>query len=250
MDKDAYKNNRYLLKTHIREIIDMDDNDMKKGLPMPPIQKDPGQFDLLIDLPPIDNFLDISDKSTVYSILNRKTKRKYDPSHTMTLVELSWLLFASQGVRAKSGQNYFRTVPSAGNRHAFDTYIGVFNIEGLGKGIYRYLPISHKLVLVEEIENLEERISKACKDQAFTTNGSLIFIWVAVPYRMEYRYTLAAHKSILIDAGHICQNLYLGAEAIDYGCCAIGNYNQNLVDSLVKVNGEDEFSVYLCSVGK
>ena len=250
MDKDNYNKHRYLLKTRIREVIDMNDNDMNKGIKMPPIQKNPGPGDVLIDLPSIDSFLNISDKSTVYSILNRKTKRKYDQEHTMSLIELSWLLFSTQGVRAKSGQSYFRTVPSAGNRHAFDTYIVIFNVEGLDKGIYRYLPESHQIVLQNTHESLEDKLSKACKDQVFTSNGAVSFIWVAVPYRMEWRYSLAAHKSILIDVGHICQNLYLGAEAIDYGCCAIGNYNQDLLDNLVKVDGEDEFSVYLCSVGK
>ena len=250
MDKDTYIKHRFLLKTHIREIINMDDNDMNKGIEMPPIQKNPVPGEVIIDLPSIDTFLDVSDKSTVYSILNRKTKRKYDQETTMTLVELSWLLFSTQGIRAKSGQNYFRTVPSAGNRHAFDTYIAVFHVDDLEKGIYRYLPESHQIVLQNTEDNLEEKLSKACKDQTFVSKASVTFIWVAIPYRMEWRYALAAHKSILLDAGHICQNLYLAAESIDYGSCAIGNYDQNLLDNLLAVDGEDEFSVYLCAVGK
>jgi SagB-type dehydrogenase family enzyme len=250
MDKDIYNKHRYLLKTDIRKKIDMDDNDMKKGIPMPPIQKDPIDGEKIVDLPSIDTFLNISDKSAVYSILNRKTKRKYEPENTMSLIELSWLLFSTQGVRSKSGESYFRTVPSAGNRHAFDTYIAVFNVEGLEKGIYRYLPKSHQIVLQKEEGNLEDKISKACKGQTFVSNGAVTFIWVALPYRMEWRYTLAAHKSILLDAGHICQNLYIAAEAIDYGCCAIGNYDQDLIDELLELDGEEEFCVYLCPVGK
>ncbi|MDY0235609.1 MAG: SagB/ThcOx family dehydrogenase [Gudongella sp.] len=250
MDKDIYNKQRYLLKTDIRKKIDINDNDMNKGIPMPDIQKNPTDGEIIIDLPSIDSFLNISDKSTVYSILNRKTKRKYEHGNVMSLIELSWLLFSTQGVRAHSGQNYFRTVPSAGNRHAFDTYIAIFNVDGLEKGIYRYLPKSHQIVFQKTEENLEYKISKACKDQSFVSNGSVTFIWVAVPYRMEWKYTLAAHKSILLDAGHICQNLYLAAEAIDYGCCAIGNYDQDLIDELLELDTEDEFTVYLSPVGK
>ena len=250
MDKDIYNKQRYLLKTHIRKKIDMNDNDMNKGIEMPQIQKNPINGELIINLPSTDVFFDLSKKSTIETILDRKTKRKYDSENKMSLKELSWLLFASQGVRKQSGQNYFRSVPSAGNRHAFDTYIAVFNVAGLEKGIYRYLPKSHQLVLQNTVEDLENKLSKACNGQSFVSNGSVTFIWVAVPYRMEWRYTLAAHKSILIDAGHICQNLYLAAGSIDYGCCAIGNYDQDLLDHLLEVDGEDEFSVYLCSIGK
>lgn len=250
MDKDIYNKQRYLLKTHIRKKIDMNDNDMNKGIQMPEIQKDPHDGQLVIDLPSPDSFSNLSNKSSIETILERKTKRKYNSENKMTLKELSWLLFSTQGVRDKSGQNYFRIVPSAGNRHAFDTYISVFNVDGLEKGIYRYLPKSHQIVFQKRQENLEAILVKACKDQIFVSKGAATFIWVAVPYRMEWRYTLAAHKSILIDAGHICQNLYLAAETIQYGSCAIGNYDQDLLDNLLEVDGEDEFSVYLCSVGK
>ena len=53
-----------------------------------------------------------------------------------------------------------------------------------------------------------------------------------------------------IDAGHVCQNLYLACEAVGAGTCAIAAYNQELMDKLIKVNGEDEFVIYLAPVGK
>jgi nitroreductase len=53
-----------------------------------------------------------------------------------------------------------------------------------------------------------------------------------------------------IDAGHVCQNLYIACEAIGAGACAIAAYNQELMDKLIKVDGEDEFVIYLAPVGK
>ena len=53
-----------------------------------------------------------------------------------------------------------------------------------------------------------------------------------------------------MDAGHVCQNLYLAAEAIKAGTCAIAAYDQSLMDNLLRVDGEDEFTVYLAPVGK
>jgi hypothetical protein len=60
----------------------------------------------------------------------------------------------------------------------------------------------------------------------------------------------AAYKVIALDAGHLCQNLYLACEAIGAGTCAIAAYDQDRADELLGVDGEEEFSVYLAPVGK
>lgn len=54
---------------------------------------------------------------------------------------------------------------------------------------------------------------------------------------------------MLLDLGHISQNLYLATEAIECGCCAIGGYYQKKVDALIDVDGNDEFTVLCASVG-
>jgi SagB-type dehydrogenase family enzyme len=67
---------------------------------------------------------------------------------------------------------------------------------------------------------------------------------------MEWRYDIAAHRVIAIDAGHVCQNLYLACESIDSGTCAIAAFDQEKMDQLINVNGKDEFVIYLAPVGK
>lgn len=61
---------------------------------------------------------------------------------------------------------------------------------------------------------------------------------------------LASHKVIALDAGHVCQNLYLACEAVGAGACAIAAYDQDAMDELLGVDGRDEFTVYLAPVGK
>ncbi len=67
---------------------------------------------------------------------------------------------------------------------------------------------------------------------------------------MEWRYHIAAHKVIALDAGHVCQNLYLVSAAIGGGVCAIGAYHQELMDKLLGVDGENEFTLYMAAMGK
>jgi SagB-type dehydrogenase family enzyme len=67
---------------------------------------------------------------------------------------------------------------------------------------------------------------------------------------MEWRYGDASYKVIALDAGHVCQNLYLACEAVSAGACAIAAYDQKLADRLVGVDGEEEFVLYMAAVGK
>jgi len=93
-------------------------------------------------------------------------------------------------------------------------------------------------------------IVPAALGQDFVAEAAVVFIWTAVPYRMEWRYGLAAHKAIALDAGHVCQNLYLACEAIGAGTCAVAAYHQELMDRLLGVDGRDEITIYLAPVGK
>jgi len=215
---------------------------------MPPVQKPVSEDAELIDLPEPKN-LDI-DASLVEAISNRESRRSFT-DEPLELEELSFLLWSTQGIREKlSSGHAYRVVPSAGCRHAFETYIAVFNVNELNEAIYRYIPLEHKLVKVTEYEDMEEKVTRAARGQSFVGNCAATIIWTTIPYRMEWRYGEASYKVIAIDVGHVCQNLYLAGEAIDSGTCAIAAYDQDRMDSLLEVDGEDEFTIYLAPVGK
>jgi len=169
----------------------------------------------------------------------------------VSLEELSFRLWATQGIKERLGAGHaLRTVPSAGCRHALETYLCVFNVAGIDQGIYRYLPVEHQILFEFSDEHLAQKLVRAAYGQPYPGNSAVTFIWTAIPYRMEWRYDLAAHKVIAIDAGHVCQNLYLACEAIHAGTCAIAAYDQEAMDQFLRIDGKDEFTLYLASVGK
>jgi nitroreductase len=55
---------------------------------------------------------------------------------------------------------------------------------------------------------------------------------------------------IAMEAGHVCENLYLAAESCRTGTCAVLSYHQPRVDELLGVDGKEEFALYLACVGK
>ena len=77
----------------------------------------------------------------------------------------------------------------------------------------------------------------------FLHRCAVTFAWTVIPGRTEWRYNILSHKPIALDAGHVCQNLYLS-------CAAIGAYNQAEMDALLDVDGVEEFTIYVVPVGK
>ncbi len=133
---------------------------------------------------------------------------------------------------------------------SFETYLAVFRVEGLEKGLYRYLPLEHALLPLGHPDRLEEETARAALGQKFAGKGAVTFFWTALPWRTEWRYSEASVKVIALDGGHICQNLYLACEAIGAGTCAIAAYDQDAADRLVGADGKDEFVVYMAPAGK
>lgn len=226
------------------------ETDQQKDIQQPPLEKPYDVNGEIIDLPKVDKSI-ITKDNIFQCILDRQSHRNY-LNEAMTLEELSYLLMMTQGIKEIKGNNYvgLRPVPSAGGRHPFETYLVVLNVKGLKKGIYRYLPLEHQLLLVKEEESLSEKIVEGLNKQKFAGDAAVTFIWACIPYRTEWRYADRTYKIALLDAGHIGQALYLACETIGLGTCAIASYNQKLIDDLILVDGEDEFAVYISPVGK
>jgi SagB-type dehydrogenase family enzyme len=241
---------REFLKDTIRQKVDFSQTGQSRGVSPPPLEKPFAAEATRIKLAPPAAWQGIRPVDLLTAIRNRESRRHFGPN-PLSLDELSLLLWATQGVRQRINQaTTLRTVPSAGARHALETYLCVFRVQGLQPAFYRYLPLEHELVLEFHEPDARTRLAKATFGQAFVGDSAVTFIWTAVPYRMEWRYGPAGHKLIALDAGHVCQNLYLACEAIGAGTCAVGAYHQQLMDRLVRVDGSDEFVIYLAPVGK
>lgn len=183
-------------------------------------------------------------------IENRKSVRSYSVT-PLTLEELSYLLWCTQGVKKVLSNNVtFRTVPSAGASHAFETYILVNNVEGIQPGVYKFSGIEHSMAAVSSEPGMADEITKCCLNQTFILDSAVTFIWAAVYPKMSRRYRDRAYKYLHLDAGHVCQNLYLSAESIGAGVCAIGAYSDDGINSLLGLDGKDRFVIYIATVGK
>jgi SagB-type dehydrogenase family enzyme len=217
----------------------------------PPLFQRPFPEDApLIDLVPPDEFT-IGKTPFLYLVNSRKSRREYTPE-PLTLEELSFLLWSTQGVKdvLKSGRGVKRTVASAGAKSPLETYLVINRVKGLEPGLYRYISFNHQLLFIKTIDDAEEKIGKLAYDQKFVGEAPVIFFWTAVPYRTEWRYTILSHKFIAIDLGIVSHSLYMACEALNLGTVAIGYYEQNKLDELLELDTEEEFVVLLAPVGR
>ncbi len=245
--KSRFKDNREFMKSRFKDEVISDQN---KEIKQPPLEKPFDETGRIINLPkPNKNILI---KKEIHECINdRRSHREYI-NCLISIDELSYLLWSTQGVHEIRGDNYatVRTVPSAGARHPFETYLAVNKVEGLQKGIYRYLAIEHQLLFLYEENDIEQKITDGTLGQRFAGTAAVNFIWSCTPYRGEWRYDYRSHKVMLLDAGHVCQNLYNSCEALGLGTCAIASYDQELMDEMTKIDGEEEFVVYMAPVGR
>jgi SagB-type dehydrogenase family enzyme len=224
-------------------------SDQQKGLPQPPLEVPPDPEKPVTDLPRPAS-LDITPVDLSTAIGQRQSIRSY-VHEPITPDELSFLLWCTQGVKRVHGsQATFRTVPSAGARHAFETFLLVNDVEGLPPGLYRYLALSHRLQQLDTDPSLLHRITGACFDQQFILRSGAVFLWTAVPYRMTWRYGERGYRDLHLDAGHVCQNLYLAAGAVGCGVCAIAAFDDDAMNELLGIDGRNQFLIYLATVGK
>ena len=85
---------------------------------------------------------------------------------------------------------------------------------------------------------------------SLSSGSGVVFLWTAVPYRMTWRYGERGYRDLHLDAGHVCQNLYLAAEAVGCGVCAIAAFDDDVMNDLLGIDGNDQFLIYLATAGK
>jgi nitroreductase len=112
------------------------------------------------------------------TLKERRSIREYAEA-SLTLAEISQLLWAAQGITDPEG---LRSAPSAGALYPLEVYLAAANVDGLEAGIYRYLPQEHKLISLCA-GDARKALSQAARDQECVRDAAAIIILPAVYQR-------------------------------------------------------------------
>jgi SagB-type dehydrogenase family enzyme len=179
------------------------------------------------------------------TIETRRSVRDY-VAEPLSLEALSCLLHAAQGVTEHRWG--FRAAPSAGALYPIELYVVVHDVVGLKPGIYHYAVQEHELELLQQ-GDFRAAVMQAGLWQDFLGQASICFILSAIFQRTRWKYHERTYRYVLLEAGHIGQNLYLAATSMGLGACAVGAFLDDELNDLLGLDGEEEAALYVISVG-
>lgn len=183
---------------------------------------------------------------------NRRSRREFIHKN-IPIKTFSTLLFYSYGktglFKTSTGESEsHQTAPSAGALFPTELFTVVHYVERLKPGLYKYLPENHQLEFQSD-EDYRKKIVTAGLEQSFLGESSAVFLLTAFPDKIFPKYGLRSYRYILLDAGHIAQNIYLTAEALNLGVCEVGAFYDDYLNELFDFDGEKTFIVSLLAVG-
>jgi SagB-type dehydrogenase family enzyme len=223
--------------------------DLVLRVPEPPHQLPVREGQAIIKLPSPKRF-------KVKDVPVRKAIETWEPvgffsRGSVTLKELSYLLWCTQGFRKIIAETFqLRNVPSSGSRYPLETFFVASDVEGLETGLYRYLPKSHSIVSERIDSGLTLEMSTASMNFKVVTRAPVTFLWVAVPYRSVWALGNRGYRSVLIEAGHTCQNLIMAAANLGLDVFPIDLFHDAMMAKLANLDPETQWPVYLAAVGK
>lgn len=154
------------------------------------------------------------------TLQRRRSVRTFSP-RSLTLAELSQLLWAAQGRTTADGH---RTVPSAGATYPLELVLAAGRVEGLPSGLYRYDPAAHTL-RPQRPGDWRAELAGAAVGQAWVAHAPALLVMTAVPQRTAAKYGDRALRYAQIEAGHASQSVYLQAGARGLGTTFVGAFD-------------------------
>ena len=178
------------------------------------------------------------------ALYTRRSLRSFS-SASLSLEEVSQLLWAAQGISSPSG---YRTAPSAGALYPLELYAIVGNIDNLSPGIYKYIIRKHALMIMLNGDQ-RNNICRAALNQIFIAKAPLVMLICTVDERVTTKYGRRGIKYIYMEVGHAAQNVCLQAVALGLGTVVIGAFKDGDIATIVNLPG-NEHPVYLIPTGR
>lgn len=173
----------------------------------------------------------------------RHSERHYT-EESITLQELSQLLWAAQGVTHGKG---YRTVPSAGAKFPIELYVIADRVEGLDPGLYHYRAGEHRLGLVRSLASSVE-LAASIPYQGSINRAAVNVIIQGVVWRVEAKYgPERSERYVVVEGGAVMEHLSLEAEALGLGSVCIGGFDDAVVQTFI---GTDTLPIAIVSLGR
>lgn len=181
----------------------------------------------------------------------RRSATGFDPRRVISLGQLSTLLDFAYGLRKgprKAGETR-RVVPSAGALYPMEFYILASRVSGLSSGVLcHYQHRDHSLELIGSCD-ARESLDSVLAQETMTDAAAVVFITGCLP-RVAWKYGERAYRYVLLEAGHVAQNVCLAGAATGVAVCPVAGFYDDVVHDLLWIDGVSEIVVYALCIGR
>ncbi|HEV7489149.1 MAG TPA: SagB family peptide dehydrogenase [Thermoanaerobaculia bacterium] len=173
----------------------------------------------------------------------RHTSRVFDDP-PITRSQLGEFLYRSARIRncydLGTGQQLSkRSYPGGGAVYELEIYASVRACVDLAPGLYHYCPLSHRLCRIAD--NSEALLRNATQPPHAAPQ---VLLTIAARFgRIFWKYEAMGYALILKDVGALFQTMYLVAQAMGLGACAIGGGDSDLFAAAAGLDYYAETSV-------
>ena len=187
------------------------------------------------------------------SILTNRRSEHHFSGKPISLEALARVLFFGDGIVSKlaseeGGSFSLRTAPSGGGLYPVELYCFALRVNDLPSGSYFYNPLQNQLELLSEAD-FSVPLAEATSLKREARAAAVCIALVGVLPRSSFKYGQRAYRFVLLEAGHIAQNILLTAESLGLGGLAVGGFMDDQVNALLRLDGCQEFVIYLVLVG-
>jgi SagB-type dehydrogenase family enzyme len=156
---------------------------------------------------------------------------------------LSRILRFAHGVNANRARG---PTPSAGGLQGLELYLAAFETSWLPSGLYHYNRVGNHL---SQIRAQASRANWRETVPSLETldGGAVVFVLVGDVARVSAKYGALSHRFLLMEAGHLAQNLCLLATSVGFCAVPLGGFFERAVSrSFMLPDGDFVLGLLLC----
>jgi SagB-type dehydrogenase family enzyme len=216
---------------------------------------DEGKIDLFTKNTHFENTITLPVSASSSPLLKlmakRRTVRRAEPQ-AVSLQQLSDCLFAGLGITGETencvGKLPLSMTPSGGARNPYEAYVIAKNIHGLDAGIYHYSATEHSFGAMGYSDDVS--LSALIGGQDWGDEMACLIVLCAHLDRTMWKYVDAnAYRVVLIEAGHIGQNIMLAATDNALSACPTAALSHSKLKSALGITSITQAPIYALSLG-
>jgi len=207
---------------------------------------------------------DVAGGAAVRALLRERASARAFGAGPVTLADLAAVLRCGYGVtrdeRAAGYPRTFRSSPSGGALYPLELFVWARDVPGLPPGLHHYDPLDDELDVLAPLPGADEPagvdepdgadLAAAFVQSDLVRSAAAVVLLSAVFFRSTFKYGDRGYRFVLLEAGHVAQNVVLAALSLGAAAVPLGGYFDREVDDLLGLNGIDESVVYAVALGR